>query len=307
MSGSVGYSSTDVPASQIIHLFIPERPGQTRGAPWFASSIKRMHHVAGFEEAEVVGKRARSSLMGFITSPEGELVGDDVQDGERVSNFEPGVFKHLAAGESVTVPQLGNADTQYEAFLRPMLRALAAGSGVPYPTVSADYSQANYSSSRLERLEVLELWRSLQDWMIEDVCQVVFERAMAAAVADGTLALPGYDVAPDRYEAVKWFPRGWEFVDPQKEVAAYKEAVRCGFATQAQIVAEQGDDLEDLLLARASEVERAQQLGIQFDTNPADDMQGGAVNAEPETEDEAEDPTDTDPDDDPSDDDEDTA
>ena len=298
VSGSVGYTSTDVPANQIIHLFVPDRPGQTRGAPWFASSIKRMHHVAGFEEAEVVGKRARSSLMGFITSPEGELVGDDVQDGERVSNFEPGVFKHLAAGESVTVPQLGNADTQYEAFLRPMLRALAAGSGVPYPTVSADYSQANYSSSRLERLEVLELWRSLQDWMIEDVCQVVFERAMAAAVAAGTLALPGYDVAPDRYEAVKWFPRGWEFVDPQKESAANKDLVRSGFKTQAQIVAEQGGDLEDLLLARASEVERAQQLGIQFDTNPADDMQGGAVNAEPETEDEAEDPTDPDPDDD---------
>jgi lambda family phage portal protein len=294
VSGSVGYTSTDVPASQIIHLFIPERPGQTRGAPWFASSIKRMHHVAGFEEAEVVGKRARSSLMGFITSPEGELVGDDVQDGERVSNFEPGVFKHLAAGESVTVPQLGNADTQYEAFLRPMLRALAAGSGVPYPTVSADYSQANYSSSRLERLEVLELWRSLQDWIIEDVCQVVFERAMAAAVHAGTLTLAGYDVAPDRYEAVKWFPRGWEFVDPQKESAANKELVRSGFKTQAQIVAEQGGDLEDLLTARASEVERAQELGIQFDTNPADDMQGGATDAEPETEDEPEDPSEPD-------------
>ena len=130
--------------------------------------------------------------------------------------------------------------------------------------------------------------------MIEDVCQVVFERAMAAAVAAGTLALPGYDVAPDRYEAVKWFPRGWEFVDPQKESAANKDLVRSGFKTQAQIVAEQGGDLEDLLLARASEVERAQQLGIQFDTNPADDMQGGAVDAEPETED----PTDPDPDDD---------
>ena len=302
--GSVVYASKDVPANQIIHLFIPERPGQTRGAPWFASSIKRMHHVAGFEEAEVVGKRARSSLMGFITSPEGELVGDDVQDGERVSNFEPGVFKHLAAGESVTVPQLGNADTQYEAFLRPMLRALAAGSGVPYPTVSADYSQANYSSSRLERLEVLELWRSLQDWIIEDVCQVVFERAMAAAVAAGTLALPGYDVAPDRYEAVKWFPRGWEFVDPQKEADAYVKMVRAGFKTQASVVAVGGEDLEDMLVARAAEVERAEQLGLQFDTNPADDMQGGAVNAEPETEDEAEDPADTDPDDDPSDDDE---
>jgi len=298
VSGAVGYETTDVPAEQIIHLFIPERPGQTRGVPMFASSIKRMHHVAGFEEAEVVGKRARSSLMGFIQSPEGELVGDGVEDGERLTNFEPGVFKHLAPGESITVPQLGNADTQYEAFLRPMLRSLAAGSGVPYPTVSADYSQSNYSSSRLERLEVLELWRSLQDWIIEDVCQVVFERAMAAAVGAGTLQLPGYDLAPERYEAVKWFPRGWEFVDPQKEAAANKDLVRSGFKTQAQIVAEQGGDLEDLLLARAAEVERAEQLGIQFDTNPADDLQSGSPDAEPETDDEPEDPSEPDPDDD---------
>ena len=302
VSGAVGYTTADVPAEQIIHLFIPDRPGQTRGAPWFSSSIKRMHHVAGFEEAEVVGKRARSSLMGFIQSPEGELIGDGVEDGERLTNFEPGVFKHLAPGESVTVPQLGNADTEYEAFLRPMLRSLAAGSGVPYPTVSADYSQANYSSSRLERLEVLELWRSLQDWIIEDVCQVVSERAMAAAVGAGTLSLPGYDLAPERYEAFRWFARGWEFVDPQKESAANKEMVRSGFKTQAQIVAEQGGDLEDLLMARAAEVERAQQLGIQFDTNPADDMQGGASDAEPETEDEVEDSSEPDPDDDTDDD-----
>ena len=88
---------------------------------------------------------------------------------------------------------------------------------------------------------------------------------------------------------MQWFPRGWGWVDPQKEVAAYKEAVRCGFATQAQIVAEQGGDLEDLLIARAAEVKRAEQLGIQFDTNPADDMQGGAASATPETDDEPDD------------------
>jgi lambda family phage portal protein len=300
VSGAVGYKTTDVPAEQIIHLFIPERPGQTRGVPWFASSIKRMHHVAGFEEAEVVGKRARSSLMGFIQSPEGELVGDGVEDGERLTNFEPGVFKHLAPGESITVPQLGNADTEYEAFLRPMLRSLAACSGVPYPTVSADYSQSNYSSSRLERLEVLELWRSLQDWMIEDVCQVVFERAMAAAVGVGTLQLPGYDLAPERYEAVKWFPRGWEFVDPQKEADANEKLVRGGFKLQAQVVAESsgGGDLEDLLVARAAEVNRAEELGLQFTSNPADDLQGGSPDAKPEAGDEPKDPSESDPDDD---------
>jgi lambda family phage portal protein len=300
VSGAVAYRTTDVPAEEIIHLFIPERPGQTRGVPWFASSIKRMHHVAGFEEAEVVGKRARSSLMGFIQNKEGKLQGEAVQDGDQVTNFEPGVFKHLAEGEEVVVPQLGNADTQYEAFLRPMLRSLAAGSGVPYPTISADYSQSNYSSSRLERLEVLELWRSFQDWIIEDTCQVVFERAMAAAVGAGTLQLPGYDLAPERYEAVRWFPRGWEFVDPQKEADANEKLVRSGFKLQAQVVAESsgGGDLEDLLAARAAEVNRAEELGLQFTSNPADDLQGGSPDAKPEAGDEPKDPSEPDPEDD---------
>jgi capsid protein len=81
--------------------------------------------------------------MGFITSPEGELIGDDVMDGERVSNFEPGVFKYLNPGESVTVPSLDSPDGQFEPFLRAMLRAMAAGIGCSYETISRDFSQTN--------------------------------------------------------------------------------------------------------------------------------------------------------------------
>jgi lambda family phage portal protein len=243
----------------------------------FAAAIKRLHHLAGYEEAEVVRARAASSLMGFITSPEGELQGDEVYQDERVSNFEPGVFKYLAPGESVNVPTLDAPDGQFEPFMRAMLRAVAATTGVPYPSLSADYSQTNYSSSRLELLESREHWRTLQQFMIEHLHRPVFEQWMRAAVAVGQLDLPGYELMPERYDAVKWFPRGWGWVDPEKEVNAYKEAVRCGFATQAQIVAEQGGDLEELLVARKAEVDRAQELELQFDTNPADDDLGGYV------------------------------
>lgn len=281
LTNGVGYETREVPADEIIHLFVSERPGQTRGVPWFASAVKRLHHLAGYEEAEVVRARASSSLMGFITSPEGELQGDDVYDDERVSNFEPGVFKYLAPGESVSVPQLDAPDGQFEPFLRAMLRAVAAAIGCSYETVSRDFSQSNYSSSRLSLLEDREEWRTLQDWMIEHLLQPVLERWMAAAVAVGELQLPGYELAPERFETVRWFPRGWAWVDPAKEVAAYKDAVRSGFKTQAQVVAEGGGDLEDLLVARASEVDRAEQLGLQFDTNPADDMLGGSVDAIP--------------------------
>lgn len=292
LTHGTGYRHQIIPADQVLHLALIERPGQTRGVPWFAAAIKRLHHLAGYEEAEVVRARASSSLMGFITSPEGELIGEDVYDGERVTSFEPGAFKYLAPGESVSVPQLDAPDGQFEPFMRGMLRAVAAAIGCSYETVSRDFSQSNYSSSRLSLLEDRENWRTLQHYLIEHLHRPVFERWLSAAVGAGALALPGFDVTPERYNSVRWFPRGWGWVDPAKEVAAYRDAVRCGFKTQAQVVAEGGDDLEDVLQARANEVARAQELGLQFDTNPADDQQAGALGAIPDAADEIESPDD---------------
>ena len=282
LTNGIGYSVTEVPADQIIHLFITDRPGQTRGVPWAASAVKRLHHLSGYEEAEVVRARANSSLMGFIQSPEGELHGDDVEDGDQVTRFEPGVFKYLAPGETVSIPQLDAPDGQFEPFLRAMLRGVAAAIGCSFETISRDFSQSNYSSSRLSLLEDREHWRMLQDYVIEHLLQPVFDRWLAAAVGVGQLNLPGYEAMPERYEAVRWYPRGWAWVDPNKEVEAYSKAVRAGFKTQAEVVAEGGGDIEDLLTARAAEVDRAEQLGLQFDTNPADDQLAGATNATPE-------------------------
>ena len=257
-----------IPAEEVIHLYRTERPGQTRGVTWFASAIQRLHHLAGYEQAEVVRARASSALMGFITSPEGELIGDDVMDGERVSNFEPGVFKYLNPGEEVTVPSLDSPDGQFEPFLRAMLRAMSAGIGCSYETISRDFSQTNYSSSRLSLLEDRDHWRILQSWLIENFHRRVFSEWLDLAVLSNALALPGYEQQPERFKAARWMPRGWAWVDPAKEVAAYKEAVRCGFKTLADVVAEQGGDLDELLLARQSELAKLDEMGIVVDSDP---------------------------------------
>ena len=257
-----------IPAEEVIHLYRTERPGQTRGVTWFASAIQRLHHLAGYEQAEVVRARASSALMGFITSPEGELIGDGVMDGERVSNFEPGVFKYLNPGEEITVPSLDAPDGQFEPFLRAMLRAMAAGIGCSYETVSRDFSQTNYSSSRLSLIEDRDHWRILQSWLIENFHRRVFSEWLDLAVLSNALSLPGYEQQPERFKAARWMPRGWAWVDPAKEVAAYKEAVRCGFKTLADVVAEQGGDLDELLLARQSELAKLDEMGIVVDSDP---------------------------------------
>lgn len=268
-----------VPADEVIHLFLPERPGQSRGVTWFASALMRLHMLQGYEEAELVRARASSALMGFITSPEGELTPDEIYDGDRVSEFQPGVFKYLDPGQSVTVPDMNAPDGQLEPFTRSMLRAVAAGLGVSFESISKNFSESNYSSSRLSLLEERDAYRVLQRYMIENFHQPVFNAWLEMAVLSGQLNLPGYETNPDRYRASKWVPRSWEWVDPQKEVDAYKTAVRCGFKTLSQVIAEQGGDLDDVLLMRQNELALLDEMNIVTDTDPSEVTDGGAVQA----------------------------
>ena len=71
-------------------------------------------------------------------------------------------------------------------------------------------------------------------------------------------------------------PRSWEWVDPQREVDAYKTAVRCGFKTLAQVISEQGGDLDDVLMQRQSELAKLDELDIVLDTDPSEVTEGGS-------------------------------
>jgi len=270
-----------VPANEVIHLFMPERPGQTRGVTWFSSALMRLHMLQGYEEAELVRARASSALMGFITSPEGELIGDEVYQGDRVQDFSPGKFAYLDPGQSVTVPDLNAPDGQLEPFTRSMLRAAAAGLGVSFESLSKNFSESNYSSSRLSLLEERDTYRVLQRFMVENFHQIVFDQWLDMAVLSGALNLPGYDSNPDRYRSSRWVARSWEWVDPQKEVDAYKTAVRCGFKTLGQVIAEQGGDIEDTLVMRQAELAMLDEYNIITDTDPSEVTEGGASQAKP--------------------------
>ena len=55
-----------VPAKDVIHLFMPLRPGQHRGVPFLASAINHLHQLDGYIEATVVGQRASSALWDLL-------------------------------------------------------------------------------------------------------------------------------------------------------------------------------------------------------------------------------------------------
>jgi lambda family phage portal protein len=259
-----------VPAEEIIHLYIVDRLPQTRGVPWFHATLKRLNNMAGYEEAEIVAARASANIVGFVKSPEG-APGDDVSSGQRVIDSEPGTFKQLLPGEDFVGFNPSRPNSQMEPFMRFMLRSVAAGVGMSYESLSRDYSQSNYSSSRLALLDDRDLWRVLQGFVIRNFRSEIHREWLDAAVLSGVLSFPDFYSNRSKYEAVRFKPRGWSWIDPAKEEAAYKSAVRDGFMTQADVIdlTNNGADFEDVMKARKQEIEMMDEMGLIFDTNPA--------------------------------------
>lgn len=274
-----------VPADQIIHLFIPDRVGQTRGVPWFHAALKRLRNMQGYEEAEIVAARASASIVGIIQSAEGlmpdegDLTGDP--KAQPTLSMEPGTFQQLAPGETFTGFNPSRPNSAMDGFMRYMLRGFSTGVGVSYASVSSDYSQSNYSSSRLALLDDRDLWRVLQGWFIRNFRREVHRDWIGGAVLAGELSIPDYYTKPKKYWCVRFKPRGWSWIDPTKEVLAYKAAVRAGFMTVSDVISLTSEhaDAEDVFKERRRELDMMAEQDLVFDTDPAQTDLKGAIQA----------------------------
>jgi lambda family phage portal protein/HK97 family phage prohead protease len=248
MLGSQSVRTERVEASRILHAFIVDR-SLLRGVPWMAPIMMRLHMVGGYQEAEVTAARISASKMGFYTrsAEASDLDPDDTdEEGRPISEVEPGMFEALPAGWDVKAFDSQHPTTAYGSFITTCLQGVAAGLGISYHALTGDLSQANYSSLREAKLVEADVWRSLQQWMVDSVCRPVFERWLEMAITTGALnvSMTEYDRI---VEAAAWQPRGWAWVDPEKEMAAYEKGLALNIVTRSEILAAQGKDFEETL------------------------------------------------------------
>ena len=264
-----------VPADQIIHLHVIDRWPQVRGEPWLHAVIRKLADIDGYTEAEIVAARAASMYFGTIESDEDTAsFGEEQEDGSYQLPLEPGMVEKLRPGEKLNFVNPNRPNSALDPFLRYMIREMAAGTGVSYESLSRDYSQSNYSSSRLSLLEDRDAWRAIQQWFIrgfrERLHRVWLQQAALARAIPGVSVIE-YASDAAKFEAVLFKPRGWSWVDPTKEVAAYKEAVMAGFTTVTSVISQtdpEGRDAQEVFEERERELDEMDDLGLSFDTSP---------------------------------------
>jgi lambda family phage portal protein len=260
-----------VPAEMVFHLKLTDRWPQTRGEPWLHAVLRKLNDVDGYSEAEIISARAGASYMATIETPQD--YGDKTETGSREITIEPGIVERLAPGEEFKFVNPNRPNSTMDPFMRFMLREIAAGTGVSYESLSRDYSQSNYSSSRLALLDDRDLWRVFQLWFIRNFRQPLHREWLQQAIFSGsikTIPIENYALDVPKYSAVRFKPRGWTWIDPNKEVEAYKEAIKSGFTTTTEVIALTGGgrDIEDVLDEREHELELMHEKNLVFDTDP---------------------------------------
>lgn len=262
-----------VPATEIIHLFRPLRPGQIRGEPWLARALVKLHELDQYDDAELVRKKTAAMFAGFITrlSPEDNLMGEGMNDANGVvlAGLEPGTLQILEPGEDIKFSQPADVGSSYSEFMRQQFRAVAAAMGITYEMLTGDLTQVNYSSIRAGLLEFRRRCEAIQHSVIvHQLCRPVFRAWMEQAVLAGALTLPGYATRRRDYQSVKWIPQGWQWVDPLKETEAMKSAIRSGLMSRSEAISANGYDAEDVDNEIAADNARADSLGLVFDSDP---------------------------------------
>lgn len=258
-----GLQSRRVPASEIIHVFRQDRPGQNRGVSWFAPVALQLQDMMNYQEAQVLRQKIAACFVAFRTRPDGESVASE--DPMQVSTLVPGRIQTVEPGEQLvfgTPPSVSG----YSEFSREVLQSVAAGLGMTYAALTGDLSRTNFSSGRLGRIEMdqnIEAWQwlMLMPQMLDPLSRWLIE-----ALNDMPWNTPPF--------TLQWVPPARFVADPVREMRAWIDMISAGLVSRQEVIRRLGYDPEDVLAEHIEDHAAETAAGLQFSTTttaPADD------------------------------------
>lgn len=284
-----------VPAEEILHCFISTRPGQTRGVPMAHTVIGRVRDLDRYEGAELTNATVSASKMGFISpgvdSPVdlSDITDATGQPGHRretpiLDAVEPGMLQKLPRGWTFSAFDPKSPTTVFASFCKQILRGIAAGLGIGYNLLTGDLEGVNYSSLRTAALDERDEWRALQTWMISHFYEPIYTEWLRFAAGSPYLQVSSSVV--NKLVNPSFKPRGWPWVDPEKDANANAVELAAGTATYSEVLAEKGLDFEDTMEQIKYERDYIESLGLEFtygirqDANSKGDQPGQQGNGQ---------------------------
>lgn len=187
-----------------------------------------------------------------------------------------GELPELDYGEKLNFIDPRFPTTSHKEFTQTMLRNICSGLCVQYPTLANDLEGVNFSSIRAGLVDERDMWRLIQAWFITDFLKPIYLKWLKMALLT---TLADITVTPAQMEMVRWLPRGWDWVDPQKDADSTILKLGEGLSTYEMECAKVGLYWEDVAVQRAKEQKKFDELGVQFGVDITGDQGGKGVAA----------------------------
>lgn len=262
-SASLRRETKRLPATNIIHIYMQERPYQTRGVPFLSPILTQLKQLDGYLEAELVASRVAASKMGFFTSPDGEGYtgdGESADSNNRLMNVEAGSFEQLPSGVDFKTFDPSHPTQQFETFVKTILRQVASGLNVPYNELANDLEGVSYSSLRQSVLEAREYYKFMQKFLAQHLLEPVYLKWLEMAIMANKVNLPMTKF--DKFTRVRFVGKGFSWIDPQKEAQANVLLLKNGLISVQDVQQNYGRDTEDLYAQLEAEKNLRTNFGV---------------------------------------------
>jgi len=264
-----------IPASEMMHIYKPDRAGQTRGVPWSTAAITSLKMLHGYREAELIAARTGAAKMGFFTSPAGDGFTadgfDDVDNTVPIYDAEAGSFHQLPAGVDFKAFDPSHPTSAFADFEKSILRGIAGGLGVSYTSLANDLEGTSYSSIRQGALEERDFYKTLHRFMIDHFLDPLYRMWLEHVMGFGYIPINGETKMFKFTQDVTWRGRGFQWVDPLKEMNAAVVGLQNGIISHSDIAANYGRDAEDTFAQIQRDKEMADEFGLSMAYQPFGD------------------------------------
>jgi lambda family phage portal protein len=246
---------TRVPASEILHLMLPEQVGQLRGIPWMAAALKPMYQAQDFATAGLNKARESAKRGGWLKPsleappPEaGSLADGQDAQGNNYQSLHDGTWEQLPAGMDAMPFESDYPNIEYGQFIKDCTRQISSALDVAYITLGNDLEAVNYSSGQLGLEGERTMWLSLQGWLTDHLCAVVHRRWLNyALVAAPELAGLSFDRLETYSAGARWQAHRWQPIDPLKTIEAQRSRIEARLTSPQRVITEMGDDPDEVI------------------------------------------------------------
>ena len=256
-----------ITARDILHNYQVMRAGQTRGISWLAPVMLDKEMLAALQEAELIASRIASAKSGVFEIEDAEIVIDPDDPSGGVMDFswdmEPGVWGTLPPGVKAKFFDPQHPNSAFGEFNKIILRTISVGLMTSYASLTGDYADVNFSSLRAATISERDGYKLIQNSRAANLNTPIFRHWLKWALTTGRIDLPISQIR--RYERHTWQARGFQWVDPLKDMKAAEISIALGLDTRTRLAASLGRHYPDIIAELAREEAMADKAGVSVD------------------------------------------